>query len=166
MVRRVTSADRSAILDIVEASGQFDAEGLTHVAATLDSSLAGGDEALWLTVEDGEPVGVAYCAPEPVTQGTWNLLMLWVRQGHEGRGHGLALVEHIERALVDASARLLIVETSGLPEFEGARRFYAKSGFTHEATIADFFAPAMTSSSTRRRCGRRKEADQRVRGPL
>jgi ribosomal protein S18 acetylase RimI-like enzyme len=37
-------------------------------------------------------------------------------------------------------ARLLLVETSGLPAFAAARAFYAKAGFSHEATIKNFFA--------------------------
>jgi ribosomal protein S18 acetylase RimI-like enzyme len=140
MVRRTNRGDKGAILGLVKESGQFDDAGLAHVEQTLESYFNGEDEALWLTADDGEPVGVAYCAPEPVTRGTWNLLMLWTRKDREGRGHGFALVNHVERALVNASARLLIVETSGLAEFEKARNFYRKSGFIQEARIKNFFA--------------------------
>ena len=117
VIRPTILADRDAILALVEASGQFDADGLAHVRSTLDSHLAGQVDGLWVTADDGEPVGVAYCAPEPVTSGTWNLLMLWTRDDRHGRGHGTALVRHVERALRAHHARLLIVETSALPAF-------------------------------------------------
>jgi len=140
MIRDTIAADSEALLAIVEGSGQFDGDGLAHVRATLESYLEGNREELWFTADDGEPVGVAYCAPEPVTDGTWNLLMLWVRPDRQGRGHGSALVSHIEKALAERGVRLLIVETSGLDEFASARAFYGKCGFHQEARIRSFFA--------------------------
>jgi ribosomal protein S18 acetylase RimI-like enzyme len=140
VIRNTEAADSPAILSIVGESGQFDAGGLAHVERTLEQHLAGKSEGIWLTADDGKPVGVAYCTLEPVTSGTWNLLMLWVRSDRHGAGHGASLVQHLERELMGRAARLLIVETSGLPAFAGARSFYAKCGFVHEASIRDFFA--------------------------
>ena len=140
MIRETETTDTPSILAIVEGSGQFDANGLAHVRSTLEQHFAGMGDGIWLTADDGEPVGVAYCAPEAVTNGTWNLLMLWTRDDRHGQGHGAALVSRVEQELRLRDARLLIVETSGLPTFAGARAFYAKCGFAHEATIKNFFA--------------------------
>lgn len=140
MIRDTQASDTDAILAIIEDSGQFDADGIAHVRSTLERHLAHESGALWLTADDGEPVGIAYCAPEVVANGTWNLLMLWTRQDRHGRGHGAALVSRVEDQLRQRGARLLIVETSGLPAFALARAFYAKCGFLHEARIKNFFA--------------------------
>lgn len=140
MIRSTEKTDAAAILDIAKESGQFDAYGLAHIEETLGKHLAGHGEEIWLTADDGEPVGVAYCAPEPVASGTWNLLMLWTRSDRHSKGHGASLVQQVERELKARAARLLIVETSGLPEFAPARSFYAKCGFVHEASIGNFFA--------------------------
>lgn len=140
MIRETIPADRNALLAMIENSGQFDENGLAHVAQKLDGYLAGDTGDLWFTSDGGEPVGVAYCAPEPVTSGTWNLLMLWTRPDREHQGHGSALVERVKKVLTERKARLLIVETSGLPEFEKARAFYEKNGFAQEARIKNFFA--------------------------
>lgn len=140
MIRETIRTDSDALLAIVESSGQFDENGLAHVKETLNSYLAGESDGLWFTADDGEPVGVAYCAPEPVTDGTWNLLMLWTRHDRNGLGHGSALVHRVEQVLTRREGRLLIVETSGLPDFENARAFYSKCGFTQEARIKNFFA--------------------------
>ncbi len=140
MIRETIQTDSEALLAIVKESGQFDENGLSHVEETLSNYLTGESDDLWFTSDDGEPVGVAYCAPEPVTDGTWNLLMLWTRSDRNGQGHGSALVSHVEQVLTERDARLLIVETSGLPDFKSARAFYSKCGFTQEARIKNFFA--------------------------
>ncbi len=140
MIRETRSDDSAALLAIVGSSGQFDANGLAHVKETLANYLEGKSEDLWFTADDDEPIGVAYCAPEPVTDGTWNLLMLWTRHDRHGQGHGSALVSHVEKVLAERGVRLLIVETSGSADFETARAFYNRCGFTKEARIQDFFA--------------------------
>jgi ribosomal protein S18 acetylase RimI-like enzyme len=140
MIRHTIATDTEALMAIVESSGQFDTDGLVHVKATLLEYLNGQSNALWLTADEGEAVGVAYCAPEPVTNGTWNLLMLWIRRDKSHAGHGTALVERVEKELMQREARLLIVETSGLPEFAAARNFYDKCGFSQEACVKNFFA--------------------------
>jgi ribosomal protein S18 acetylase RimI-like enzyme len=140
MIRATVNGDSTALMQIIESSGQFDADSLEHVTGTLHEYLAGKSDGLWFTADDGEPVGVAYCAPEAVTNGTWNLLMLWTRKDKSSQGHGKALVGHVESQLARQAARLLIVETSGLAEFEVARSFYIKCGFVQEARVRNFFA--------------------------
>lgn len=140
MIRNTVHTDMEPLLAIIAGSGQFDPDGVAHVRHSLDKHLAGAGDGLWLTADDGEPVGVAYCAPEALTSGTWNLLMLWTREDRHGRGHAAALVRQVEEEFDRRGVRLLIVETSSLPAFAAARAFYGKCGFTHEATIKNFFA--------------------------
>ncbi len=66
--------------------------------------------------------------------------MLWMKDGYEGCGFGKELVSHVEKEIKSRHARLLIVETSQLPGFSGARAFYEKCGFNLEAEVKDFFA--------------------------
>lgn len=139
MIRTTNNTDATAIIEIIEQSGQFDAEGLAHVQGILEQHLSGNGDGIWLTADDGQPVGVAFCAPEPVAAGTWNLQMLWIRADRHGQGHGSSLVGQIEHELRSRAARLLIVETSSLPAFATARSFYANCSFTLEASIKNFF---------------------------
>lgn len=140
MIIKTEPSHRQALQDILEKSGQFDEESLLFVMDTLQVHLDNPGEEIWLTACDQTPVGFAYCAPEPVASGTWNLLMLWTKEGYEGKGHGKALVTEVEKILKEKQARLLIVETSQLPDFATAREFYDKQGFTLEAEVKNFFA--------------------------
>ena len=58
---------------------------------------------------------------------------------HQRRGFGTALTRRVEDTVVDRGGRLLLVETSGLPEFEHTRAFYRTIGYDEEARIREFY---------------------------
>ncbi|QDU19573.1 GNAT family N-acetyltransferase [Urbifossiella limnaea] len=141
MIRPTTSDDTAAILTLAVASGLFPPEATDDVAAVLRGSLAGenGPDHVWLTDDDIGPVGVAYYAPERMTDGTWNLYMLAVHPDRQRQGRGAALVRHVERELSTRGARVLLIETSGLAAFERTRAFYRALGYDEEARIREFY---------------------------
>ena len=139
MIRTLLPADMSGVLDLAIASGMFAHGDVDEIKSRLDVYFEGRDESLWITYEDQGLEGNAYCAPEPMAKGTWNLLMLLVRQDKQGQGHGAALVGHVEHQLAQAGGRLLLVETSGTEDFKNAQRFYGKCGFSEVARIPDFY---------------------------
>jgi ribosomal protein S18 acetylase RimI-like enzyme len=130
------------MLAAVEASGLFPPGELGEIEAMLTDYFAGtlGDDHVWLTCEeDGESAGVAYYAPERMTQGTWNLYLIAIHPDRQGTGRGAALLRHVEQALAARGERILLVETSGLPGFERTRNFYRKCGYDEEARIREFY---------------------------
>ena len=48
-------------------------------------------------------------------------------------------ISHIEQMLTQRGERVLLVETSGLEDFEYVRAFYRKSGYEEEARIREFY---------------------------
>lgn len=143
MIRPITPDDASSVMALAEASGLFQ----PHELAELGGGLAdyfGGDQNrphFWLADDDGGLVSVAYCAPEVMTDGTWNLLFIAVRPDLQGQGRGAALVRHIEHWLTERGERILLVETSGTDALERTRAFYRKYGFDEEARIRDYYRP-------------------------
>lgn len=102
--------------------------------------LEGSAPDLWIVAEGPGPVvGFAFCQPERLTEGTWNLLALAVRADRRGAGIGGALTRQVEERLRGAGARLLLVETLGTPDFARTRAFYRAQGFGEEARIRDFY---------------------------
>lgn len=93
----------------------------------------------WLTYQDSQPVAIAYCAPEKMTQGTCNLLLIAVHPDYQGKGYGTSILHYIEQLLAERGERLLLVETSSLDNFERSRAFYLKCGYETEARIREFY---------------------------
>ncbi len=141
MIRPTTPDDTAAILDLAVSSGLFPPGATEEVAGVLAGCLDGtaGPDHHWVTDDDGGPVGVAYYAPERMTDGTWNLYMIAVRPDRQRQGRGAVLVRHVEAALAARGARILLVETSGLASFERTRAFYRNCGYDEEARIRDFY---------------------------
>ncbi|WP_431221682.1 GNAT family N-acetyltransferase [Serratia sp. L9] len=139
-IRPVESSDVGPLLNMLKVSGQFDEEGLMHVRGMLENYLSGNSEELWFSAEQQGLAGIAYCAPEIMTNNVWNLLMLWINPSHQRQGVGQALINKVENELRHKHARLLLVETSSQIEFSAARAFYSKQGFINEARIGNYYA--------------------------
>jgi ribosomal protein S18 acetylase RimI-like enzyme len=142
MIRPATSDDTSALIALAEASVPFEPnetdELLQLLTQHFDSN--GNSRDFWLTDDDNGLVGVAYVAPERMTEGTWNLYLIAVHPDRQQQGRGKVLLEHVEQMLANRGERVLLVETSGTEDFEYVRTFYRKSGYTEEARIRDFYA--------------------------
>ncbi len=134
----MTGADLPALEAVLDATGLFPGELLDN----MTSGFLAGDATAgsWLTLDDGRPAALAYYAPERMTEGTWNVLAIAVHPASQGRGYGTALMRHIEEVLAARGARVLLVETSGVPEFERTRAFYRDLDYDEEARIRDFYA--------------------------
>jgi len=145
MIRLATPNDRKALMAIAEAIGLFSPEELEELGGMLteyfDNAPPSGTlrDQFWLTYDDGEPVGVAYYAPEPYAYGTWNLYFIAVHPSRQGEGIGTKLLRYVEQMLAERGERILLVETSGLPNFERTRSFYRKQGYDEEARIREFY---------------------------
>lgn len=137
VIRLVTPADLPALKAVIDATGMFPSAMLDDMIAGFFDGTADGE--FWLTVDDGGPVAVAYCRPEPMTEGTSNLLLIAVDPRVQGTGRGTALQHRVETMLRERGERILLVETSALPEFAATRRFYAGLGYDEEARIRDFY---------------------------
>ena len=136
-IRPATRDDMPALKAVIDANGLFPSEMLDEMIADYLDGTSGQE--FWLGDDDGEPVAVTYCAPERMTSGTWNLHLIAVHPDSQGQGRGTAMLRHIEQVLARLGERVLLVETSGLPNFERTRAFYRKSGYNEEARIRDFY---------------------------
>lgn len=137
-MRPVEKPDLPALKEVIDSNELFPSELLDGMTEPYFGDPDTSD--IWLTLDvDQQPALVAYCAPERMTQGTYNLYLIAVHKRHHWQGLGSKAMAFIEEMLRQQGSRILIVETSGLPDFELTRRFYTKIGYTQEAVIREFY---------------------------
>lgn len=141
MIRLTTPDDTSALLALATATGLFESNQIEELAQMLNQHFSDETDSqdVWFTDYDNEPVGVAYVAPERMTEGTWNLYLIAIHPDHQKQGRGAALLRYVEQMLAERGERVLLVETSGTDEFKYVRVFYRNSGYEEEARIRDFY---------------------------
>lgn len=137
-IRPVIAADMPGLKAIIDAVGLFPSEMLDEMMAAYFKGGPGCAD-FWLTDVDGGYVTIAYDAPERMTSGTWNLYLIAVDPRHQSQGRGAAMMAYVEHVLAQRGERVLLVETSGLPEFERTRAFYRRIGYAEEARIRDLY---------------------------
>lgn len=138
MIRALVQQDLEAVKEVIGSTGLFPPDLLDEMTQAYFNDANSSD--VWLvSIADNVPVAVAYCAPERLTEGTFNLYLIAVHKELHGKGVGTELISFVEDYLKTQGHRILIVETSGLPEFELTRRFYEKLQYSREAVIRDFY---------------------------
>lgn len=137
-IRPLWRDDLLRVGHLVDVNDMFPSAMLTEMTAPFFGGRL--EEHRWLVCDNGDVDGVAYYVPEQLTEGTWNLLLIAVDPKLHGRGIGTYLMRFVEMELCSQGHRVLLVETSGKPEFERTRGFYDMLGYDREARIRDYYA--------------------------
>ena len=143
-IRHSVPADRQAVVDLLTNTSKFRPNELEIAAEVLDDALAkgpGGHYQSFVALVDGAVCGWVCYGPTPCTEGTWDVYWLGVDAAIQGRGIGQSLMHHAEQAIRARGGRLAVVETSGRDDYDQARRFYLRAGYTQASRLRDFYAP-------------------------
>ena len=144
MLDTPTTADIEPIAELIERAGVFVQIDVDCVRELLADYFGKPDHGgyRFIVYRKGERVlGMACYGATPLTDGTFDLYWLAVAPEARREGIGCALLDEVEADLRRQGARLLVVETSGSPAYEPARRFYQARGYHNQATIPDFYMP-------------------------
>jgi GNAT superfamily N-acetyltransferase len=137
-IRKITPQDLEHLRAVIDSNGLFPSDLLDDMTNDFFTNEKTTD--IWLTKEvDNIPIAVVYFAPERMTDGTFNLYLIAVSKNFQGKGVGAEIMGHVENLLREKGNRILLVETSVLPEFELTRRFYDKLDYKREAVIREFY---------------------------
>ncbi|MHB1074225.1 MAG: GNAT family N-acetyltransferase [Gemmatimonadaceae bacterium] len=134
---------RHQLRELLDATELFRDDEVEMALELFDEGISGRDrDYRWLAAFDGDRLlGAACWGPTPATEGTWDLYWIAVHPGAQGSGIGSALLDAAEAAVRRAGGRLLVVETSGRPDFASTRNFYRRHGYGDAARLEDFYAP-------------------------
>ena len=85
--------------------------------------------------------GYVCFGPIDYTVGSFDLYWIAVHPDYRRRGLGRQLLRRCEAAMRGMGAARVFVETSGRPQYEPTREFYARAGYRREAVLQDFYGP-------------------------
>ena len=137
-IRKVIKEDIPELKVVLDSSELFPSHLLDDMIRDYLNNEQSAD--IWFTATDeGKPISIGYCAPERLTEGTYNLYAIAVHKDQQRNGIGKQMMTYIENELRQNHNRILIVETSGKPEFEITREFYIKCNYVQQALIPEFY---------------------------
>lgn len=143
-IRPMVHKDKSTIMDILRTIREFSTEEVTVAEELIDAYLEAPSSSGYLVfVAEVDSVATGYVCygPTPLTKGTWDVYWVAVDPGGQGQGVGRALMAFTEVKIKESQGRLVIVETSGKPDYAKTRRFYNSIEYKEAGRIADFYAP-------------------------
>lgn len=88
-----------------------------------------------------QPMGYICYGPTPMTQGTFDLYWIAVAPRVQGHGIGAGLLDFLEETVRDRNGRMILVDTSSIPQYEKTQRFYFRKGFHEVARVPDYYHP-------------------------
>ena len=139
-----TRADEGEqIVGVTREAQVFSAEEIAAVQELVDDYVTNGDASTYRFSSyrlDGRVVGYTCYGKRSLTDSTFDLYWICSAPSAQRKGVGHALLQRTEQEIRAMGGRLVIVETSSLPEYEPARRFYDSHGYRRQAIIEDFYA--------------------------
>lgn len=139
-VRDLLPADREDVAEALVACGAFSPEEVRVALQMVDAGIA-GDYTLPAVELDGKVRGYACIGKAPLSVRAWYIYWICVHPSSQGGGVGRMLHAYIEQYVRNAGGDRLVLETSGRPDYERTRRFYARAGFSEVGRIPDFYKP-------------------------
>ncbi len=140
-LRPLSAADRRRIEEITRAVRVFRDDEVPVALEVFDGAVAGSPDYTALGAAlDQRLVGWICWGPTPCTLGTYDLYWMAVDPAAQSAGIGTALLREMEGRLA-GSARLIVVETAGRPDYRPTRAFYEARGYRKASVIPDFYAP-------------------------
>ena len=135
--------DGAQIHSITANTSVFSPQEVVCVDELWNEYLAGGSEKsgyyFLVDKEENQVLGYACYGPRSLTSGTFDLYWIAVDPGARRGGVGRKLLAACEEDVRRLGGRLIVLETSGLPEYLPTRQFYISTGYTQEAVIRDFY---------------------------
>lgn len=138
--------DPKAVKRILKAAGVFSAEEITVGSSMASEAWEKGTETsgldyIFIEDADGLVAGYACIGATPITQQSWDFFWLAVDPAFQGNGLAQQLCKASCAHVAKNGGRWLFAETSSLPTYAPARKFYESFGFEQLAMIPDFYKP-------------------------
>jgi ribosomal protein S18 acetylase RimI-like enzyme len=141
--RSLAEKDRARLLSILVKTNSFTSKEISVAMELIDIVLkdpAQKDDQIYGIVDDQDQIMGYICyGPTPMTQGTFDLYWIAVDPDFQGKGIGLKLLFSLEKMVKELKGRIILADTSSIPQYEKTKRFYLKGGFQEVARVPDYY---------------------------
>jgi len=142
-IRDLERKDVEPLQRILKATNVFREEEIEVAVELMEATLGKTEDYVQKAiVDDSNTVQGYYCVgPTPMTQSTFDLYWIAVNPEFHGKGIGYQLLGDCERTVCSMNGRLIVVETSSLPKYDGTRKFYLRNNYVETARIRAYYGP-------------------------
>jgi ribosomal protein S18 acetylase RimI-like enzyme len=142
-IRPLVLKDRAKLQSMLINSQAFTTEEVNVAMELIDIVLKDEnqkDYKIYCMVDgQDQPTGYICYGPTPMTKGTFDLYWIVVDPKFQGQGIGSKLLDFLEKVLREKGGRIILAETSSIPEYEKTQRFYLEKGFREVARVPDYY---------------------------
>ena len=144
-IRSLLVKDRARLHSMLVETRAFNQEEIDVAMELIDIVLSDekqNDYRIHCIVDDeDQAVGYISYGPIPMTQGTFDLYWISVDPNFQGKGVGSRLLDFLERKVREEGGRMILADTSTIPQYEKTKGFYIQNGFQEVARIPDYYYP-------------------------
>jgi ribosomal protein S18 acetylase RimI-like enzyme len=144
-IRPLIKKDRTRLISMLMDSRAFTAKEIDIAMELIDIVLKDQnqkDYTIHCMVDDqDQPDGYICYGPTPMTQGTFDLYWIAVDPNLQGKGIGSKLLGFLEDVVRGMGGRMILADTSTIPQYEKTQKFYLRNGFQEVARVADYYYP-------------------------
>jgi len=144
-IRSLVPKDRARLHSMLVETRAFNQEEIDVAMELVDIVLSDekqNDYRIHCMVDDeDQAVGYICYGPIPMTQGTFDLYWISVDPNLQGKGVGSRLLDFLEKKVREEGGRMILADTSTIPQYEKTKRFYVQNGFQEVARIPDYYHP-------------------------
>lgn len=144
-IRPLLEKDRAKLLSVLIKTRAFTSAEIDVAMELIDIVLKDPvqkDYQIDCMVDDQDlAIGYICHGPTPMAQGTFDLYWIAVDPDFQEQGAGSKLVGFLEEGVKARGGRMILADTSTVPQYEKTQRFYVKNGFQQVARIPDYYQP-------------------------
>jgi ribosomal protein S18 acetylase RimI-like enzyme len=142
-IRSLVEKDRARLLSMLVKTHSFTSEEIGVAMELIDIVLKDPiqkDYQIYCIVDDRDQIMGYICyGPTPMTQGTFDLYWIAVDPDFQGKGMGSKLLDFLEKMVKELKGRIILADTSSVPQYEKTKSFYLKNGFQEVARVPDYY---------------------------
>ncbi len=143
MIRPMEPRDKGPVMDLIRATGFFTPAEIDVAEELIDVYLEDAEQKDYRIVvienDRKETVGYMTWGPTPLAEDAYDIYWMAVAPSEQGKGRGKVLVRWLEDEVRRLAGRMIIIETSSQPKYQGTRQFYIDLDYKEVARVPDYY---------------------------